>query len=35
MNYRFVRIGLVQRLAAWRSGGFRCTYFQISTNVYL
>ena len=24
-----------QRFAAWRSGGFRSTYFHFSTNVYL
>ena len=24
----------VYRFAAWRSGGFRSTYFQLSTNVY-
>ncbi|MCB6000486.1 hypothetical protein LIT63_12335, partial [Flavobacterium psychrophilum] len=31
----FLRESYHQRFAAWRSGGFRSTYFQFSTNVYL
>jgi hypothetical protein len=32
MKVNFKRI---ERFAAWRSGGFRSTYLQFSTNVYL